>query len=161
MVKSELVDILRDATDISKKKAQDVVDILFEQISDAIARGHRVELRDFCSFSVKDYKASAGRNPKHSRKAQMKSSRKSQVAKKRKLSVKANTKGARKTTGQKQAPTATEQVLKIIKRFKKGVDVPTLMKRTGFEDKKIRHIIYRAHKRGKIKRVGKGLYVGA
>jgi len=59
------------------------------------------------------------------------------------------------------APTATDQLLKIIKRSKKGVDVATLKKRTGFEDRKIRNIVYKATKQGKIKRVGTGLYTGA
>lgn len=57
--------------------------------------------------------------------------------------------------------TATEQVLKVIKRSIKGVDVPTLKKKTGFEDKKIRNIIFRTSKEGKIKKVGRGVYVGA
>ena len=161
MIKSELIDILRDETGISKKKAQDVVDILFEQISDVLARGHKVELRDFCSFSVRDYKASAGRNPKPRRKARMKTSKRKQVAKKRKVQVKVKTKTARKTAAKKQVPTATDQVLKIIKRFKKGVGVPALVQRTGLEDKSIRNIIYRAHKQGKIRRIEEGLYVGA
>jgi septal ring factor EnvC (AmiA/AmiB activator) len=57
--------------------------------------------------------------------------------------------------------TATDQVLKIIKRSKKGVDVPTLIKRTGFDDSKVRNIINRTLKQGKIKRVGRGVYVRA
>jgi len=57
--------------------------------------------------------------------------------------------------------TATEQVLKIISRSRKGVDVPTLKKRTGFDDKKVRNIIFRTSKEGKIKKVGRGVYVGA
>jgi transcriptional regulator NrdR family protein len=40
------------------------------------------------------------------------------------------------------APTVTDQLLKIIKRFEKGVDVATLKKRTGFEDRKMRNILY-------------------
>jgi hypothetical protein len=59
------------------------------------------------------------------------------------------------------APTATDQVLKIIKRFKKGVDVPTLTKKTGFEEKKVRNIVTRAFSQKKIKRVARGIYVGA
>ena len=59
------------------------------------------------------------------------------------------------------AVTATDQVVNIIKRSKKGVDAPTLMKKTGFEDKKVRNILMRASKLGKIKRVGRGVYVGA
>ena len=64
---------------------------------------------------------------------------------------------AKKTTAQ---PTATDQVLKIINRSKKGVDAPTLIKKTGFDDKKIRNILHRAYKQGRLKRVGKGVYVG-
>jgi alcohol dehydrogenase class IV len=59
------------------------------------------------------------------------------------------------------ALTATDQVLKIIRRFKKGVDVPTLMKKTGFEEKKVRNIVTRAFSQKKIKRVTRGVYVAA
>ena len=65
-----------------------------------------------------------------------------------------------KAAAKKKAPakkakalTATDQVLRVIKRSKKGVDAPTLMKKTGFEDKKIRNILMRASKQGKIKRI--------
>jgi hypothetical protein len=63
----------------------------------------------------------------------------------------------------KKAPqtTATDQILKIIKRSKKGVDVPTLKKKTGFDDKKVRNIVFRASKEGRIKKSGRGVYVGA
>ena len=57
--------------------------------------------------------------------------------------------------------TATDQVLKIIKRSKKGVDTSTLMKMTGFNQKKVTNILQRTYKQGKIKRVGKGIYIGA
>jgi len=57
--------------------------------------------------------------------------------------------------------TATDQVLKIINRSKKGVDTATLMKKTGFDQKKVRNILNRTFKQGKIKRADKGVYVGA
>jgi hypothetical protein len=57
--------------------------------------------------------------------------------------------------------TATDKILRIIKRSKKGVDVPTLKKKTGFDDKKVRNIVFRASKEGKIKKSGRGVYVGA
>jgi putative endonuclease len=57
--------------------------------------------------------------------------------------------------------TATDKVLRIINRSKKGVDVATLMKKTGFDNKKISNILHRTYKQGKIKRVEKGIYVGA
>lgn len=76
---------------------------------------------------------------------------------------------AKKKTAAKKAPakkkvsqvTATDKILKIVKRSKKGVDVPTLKKKTGFDDKKVRNIVFRASKEGKIKKSGRGIYVGA
>ena len=70
---------------------------------------------------------------------------------------------AKKAVARKKAPqaTATDKILIIIKRSKKGVDVPTLKKKTGFDDKKVRNIIFRASKEGKIKKSGRGIYVGA
>jgi len=56
--------------------------------------------------------------------------------------------------------TDTDKVLNIIKRSKKGVDAATLKKKTGFNDKKIRNMIYRAIKEGKIQRADRGIYVG-
>ena len=57
--------------------------------------------------------------------------------------------------------TATAEVLKVIKGHKKGVDISKLKKKTGFADTKIRAIIFKASKEGKIKRVARGIYVSA
>ena len=57
-------------------------------------------------------------------------------------------------------PTATDQVLKIINRSKKGVNIKTLMEKTSFNQKKVTNILQRTYKQGKIKRAGKGVYVG-
>ena len=70
---------------------------------------------------------------------------------------------AKKAVARKKASpvTATDRILRIVKRSKKGVDVPTLKKKTGFDDKKVRNIVFRASKEGKIKKSGRGIYVGA
>ena len=70
---------------------------------------------------------------------------------------------AKRAPAKKKAakPTATDQVLGIIKRSKKGVNIKTLMDKTGFNQKKVTNILQRTYKQGKIKRVGKGVYVGA
>jgi hypothetical protein len=60
-----------------------------------------------------------------------------------------------------KAQTATDQVVNIIKRSKKGVDAPTLMKKTGLADKTVRNILFRASKQGKIKKAGRGVYIAA
>ena len=69
---------------------------------------------------------------------------------------------AKKAPAQKKAaqPTATDTILKIIKGSKKGVDAPTLVKKTGFNQKKVRNILFRTYKQGKIKRLDKGIYTG-
>ena len=85
--------------------------------------------------------------------------------------TKASNAKAVKATPAKKAPkalakkkavqvTATDQVLKIINRLKKGADTATLMKKTGFDQKKVRNILQRTYKQGKIKRADKGIYVG-
>jgi predicted transcriptional regulator of viral defense system len=56
--------------------------------------------------------------------------------------------------------TATDQILKLVNTSKKGVDIITIKKKTGFEDKKVRNIIFRANKEGKIQRADRGLYIG-
>ena len=56
--------------------------------------------------------------------------------------------------------TDTDKVLEIINRSKKGVDTATLMKKTGFDQKKVRNMLNRTYKQGKITRVEKGIYVG-
>ena len=55
---------------------------------------------------------------------------------------------------------ATDLVLKIVNRSKKGVNTATLMKKTGFNQKKVTNILQRTYKQGRIKRVDKGIYVG-
>lgn len=91
---------------------------------------------------------------------------KAQATKKRKPKTKARPAKkapAKRKVARRKAPqiTATDHVVKIIKRSKRGVDAPTLIKKTGFQDKKIRNILFRASKQGKIKKAGRGLYVGA
>ena len=78
-------------------------------------------------------------------------------------SVKTQTKAtavAKKAPAKAAKNTDTDRVLAIIKRSKKGVDTAALMKKTGFNQKKVRNILNRTYKQGKITRVEKGIYVG-
>ena len=93
-----------------------------------------------------------------------KSNKAPKAAAKKAVIAKVNQKApVKKMAVPKKAPqaTATDQILGIIKRFKKGVDVPTLKIKTGFDDKKVRNIVFRACKEGKIKKFGRGIYVSA
>ncbi|MBW2200030.1 MAG: integration host factor subunit beta [Deltaproteobacteria bacterium] len=64
MNKLELISALKTEGDISKSEAAKVVQIFFDNMADAMARGKRVEIRGLCSFFVKNYKSYTGRNPK-------------------------------------------------------------------------------------------------
>ena len=64
MTKSDLIDTLRKETDLSRSKAEQVVELFFDEMSKSLAAGERVEIRDLCSICVKNYKGYTGRNPK-------------------------------------------------------------------------------------------------
>lgn len=64
MNKSELVEALAVKKGISFKKAEEVVNAIFETMTQALIRGDRIEIRGFGSFVVRDYKSYTGRNPK-------------------------------------------------------------------------------------------------
>ena len=64
MNKIELVETLRVETGLNKFEATEVVDMFFNEMASALAKGDRVEIRGLCSFYVKQYKAYTGRNPK-------------------------------------------------------------------------------------------------
>ena len=64
MNKLKLIDALKKECRISKKEAAAVVDLFFESMSEALAKGDRVEIRGLCTFYVKEYDSYKGRNPK-------------------------------------------------------------------------------------------------
>lgn len=66
-----------------------------------------------------------------------------------------------KTAVGKATTTSSDQALEVIKRFKKGVGFSEIQARTGFGEKKLRNIIYRLHKMGKIVRKERGIYIAS
>lgn len=65
MIKSELVQKLADENPhLFTRDVERIVNTVFQEISDAMARGDRVELRGFGAFSVKHREARLGRNPR-------------------------------------------------------------------------------------------------
>ncbi len=64
-----------------------------------------------------------------------------------------------KTTSARSGTTAFDKVLDVIKGFKQGAGLAEIQARTGFGEKKIRNIIFRLHKIGKIKRKSRGIYI--
>ena len=65
MTKSELVHKLsQQLPDVSFRKVEKAVDVIFGEISTALAKGNRVELRGFGAFSVRYRDRRLGRNPR-------------------------------------------------------------------------------------------------
>ena len=96
---------------------------------------------------------------------------KPKVAKKPKAKA-AKRKPARKTVAKKVAVkkpaakkttklTAVDTILGFIERSRKGVNTATLKKKTGFKDHKIHTTVYKLKKQGKVKSVGRGVYLKA
>ena len=68
MNKMKLVERLNEEAGIAKKEAKAIVTLFFDKMTEALANGNRVEIRDFGMFKVKNYKAYTGRNPKTGKK---------------------------------------------------------------------------------------------
>ncbi len=75
MNKIDLITALTNETDLTKSEAEAVVNLFFNEMVNALAKGDRVEIRGLCSFYVKKYKAYAGRNPKTGRPVRVESKR--------------------------------------------------------------------------------------
>lgn len=65
MVKSELIARLADLNPhLYQRDVERIVNTVFDEISTALARGDRVELRGFGTFSVKQRQSRTARNPR-------------------------------------------------------------------------------------------------
>ncbi len=67
----------------------------------------------------------------------------------------------KKPAAKKTTKTVIDTVLALITRSKKGVNTATLMKKTGFNERQIHNNVYKLKKQGKVKSVGRGVYVKA
>lgn len=65
MLRSELLTHLHaQFPNLSLRATEAMLDVIFAEISSALERGERVELRGFGAFSVRKRKARSGRNPR-------------------------------------------------------------------------------------------------
>ncbi len=64
MHKADLINAFKNETDLTKPEAAKIIDLFFNEMTSALVSGDRVEIRELCSFYVKQYKAYTGRNPK-------------------------------------------------------------------------------------------------
>ena len=65
MIRSELIQMIADENPhLFQRDVERIVNTIFEEVTAAMARGDRVELRGFGAFSVKHRAARTGRNPR-------------------------------------------------------------------------------------------------
>lgn len=64
MTKADLVDAIFEKVGLSKKEAQDIVEILFDTIKQTFGEGESVKISGFGTFDVRKKQARRGRNPK-------------------------------------------------------------------------------------------------
>ncbi len=64
MIKLDIVNAVVAKASISRTKAEQAVETIFEALKNALGRGQRIELRKFGVFSVRPRKTGIGRNPK-------------------------------------------------------------------------------------------------
>jgi integration host factor subunit beta len=65
VIKSELIQRITERNPhLYQRDIENVVGAILDTVSDALARGDRVELRGFGAFSVKHRPARVGRNPR-------------------------------------------------------------------------------------------------
>ena len=64
MIKLDIVNAIVQKTNITRTKAEQAVETVFEAMKNALGRGERIELRRFGVFNVKPRKTGIGRNPR-------------------------------------------------------------------------------------------------
>ena len=63
MNKSDLIAALAAKENLTEKMATEIVNMIFNGFTDTLKKGGRIEIRGFCSYAVREYKAYTGRNP--------------------------------------------------------------------------------------------------
>ena len=64
MTKADLIDSLATEFELSKRQVGEMIDMVLQEIMDALKKGDKVQLITFGSFVVRDRKKREGRNPK-------------------------------------------------------------------------------------------------
>ncbi len=64
MNKSDLIRVLAKETSLPLRKSEEIVNLVFDSMSNALVNDDRIEIRGFGSFVVKGYEGYTGRNPK-------------------------------------------------------------------------------------------------
>ena len=64
MIKLDIVNAVVSKTGVSRTKAEQAVETVFDAMKKALGKGERIELRRFGVFNVRPRKTGIGRNPR-------------------------------------------------------------------------------------------------
>jgi DNA-binding protein HU-beta len=64
MTKSDLIERLAGKADLTRPRAEELVDSLLNDVTEALKKGEKVNISGFGTFTVSNRKARTGRNPK-------------------------------------------------------------------------------------------------
>jgi len=64
MTKADLVEVIFEKVGLSKKEAQNIVEIIFDTIKESFVEGESVKISGFGTFNVRQKRSRRGRNPK-------------------------------------------------------------------------------------------------
>ncbi len=119
MNKSDLIEELSEGEEITKTKAEEVVNLFFGEMTNALAAGERVEIRGLGSFKVKNYGGYTGRNPKTGKQIKVKPKKLSffKCAKELKERVDTLKKGSQRRKFMKQLKKDLQGVSKTLKQL--------------------------------------------
>jgi integration host factor subunit beta len=62
--KSKLIDLIAEKIKQPRKRVEDLINLIFDSMTDTLAQGGRIEIRGFGSFVNKAYGSYTGRNPR-------------------------------------------------------------------------------------------------
>ena len=71
LTKADLVEEVARVTQLTKKQAEAIVNLVFQTIVDSLRAGRKIELRGFGSFRIRNRGARMGRNPKTGEKVEV------------------------------------------------------------------------------------------
>ena len=75
MTKADLIAVIAEKLKYPWARAEVIVDQVFESMVEALKRGEGIEIRGFGSFTIRQYKAYEGRNPRTGETVQVKPKR--------------------------------------------------------------------------------------
>ncbi len=71
MTKADLISEVSRITELSRKDAENIVNVFLDRIVDALKDGEKIELRGFGSFKLRSRNSRVGRNPRTSEAVQV------------------------------------------------------------------------------------------